>query len=91
MEAEVVSTFLDTGIKFWSIMLTLIGGFAWVISSYSKINHRIEQLEAFMNNKDIHWSVERKIAYFTPREVFDDKTDTIAEALRRIEKKIDNK
>ena len=83
------NTLLDTGLQFWSIMITLLSGFAWVILSYSKINNRIEKLESFMNNKDLHWSVERKIAYFTPRETFDDKMDSLEHALKRIEKKLD--
>tara|TARA_R110002073_G_C9446833_1_gene577753 strand:- start:694 stop:975 length:282 start_codon:yes stop_codon:yes gene_type:complete len=90
-QGELVNTFLDAGVRFWSIMITLVGGFAWVISSYSRINNRIDRLESFMNNKDLHWSVERKIAYFTPREVFDDKMETLSDTLKRIEKKIDNK
>ena len=81
-----IGTFLDAGIQYWSIMLTLLGGFAWVILSYSKINNRIETLEKFMNNDDIHWNVEKKIAYFTPREVFDNKMDNLDHTLKRLDR-----
>ena len=89
-----INTFLDAGREYWSIMITLLSGFAWVILSYSKINNRIEVLETFMNNKDLHWNVERKIAYFTPREVFDNKMDSLESTLKRLDRtirEIDNK